>query len=181
MTATTPPATLAVAMIIAPDKPRDEEFKVPFSIFTGAHCAVTVFSTTIKPVTGMLGGVFKPDRLLSTLDVAAFDAIVFVGGGGAQVYIDDPVCHAICTKAVAQKKVLAAICIAPAILARAGVLKGKRATVWEGAQDQVVAGGATLVNSPAVTDGLLVTGNGPQSAEPFARAVLAALGPRAAK
>jgi len=176
-----PTSSFAVAMIIAPDKPRDEEFKIPFARFTTSQCAVTVFSTTTKPVAGMMGGMFTPDKLLSALDVAAFDAIVFVGGAGAQEYIANTQCHAICTNAVAQKKVLAAICIAPAILARAGVLKGTQATVWEGAKDHLAAGGATFVAKPVVTDGLIVTANGPQSADAFATSVLAALKARAAK
>jgi len=67
--------------------------------------------------------------------------------------------------------VLAAICLAPAILAKAGILKGKKATVWEGARNKVVAGGAAYREGPVVIDGKIITANGPSAAAQFGKSI----------
>ena len=65
-------------------------------------------------------------------------------------------------------EVLGAICLAPAILARAGVLKDKAATAYESALPDLKKGGARVSDKAVVVDGKLVTGNGPKAAEEFA-------------
>ena len=72
------------------------------------------------------------DITLDQIDPGAFDAVIFVGGGGSEVYFDDPKAHNIARKAFKAKKLVCAICIAPSILAKAGLLEGRKATVWEG-------------------------------------------------
>ena len=74
-------------------------------------------------------------------------------------------------------KPVGAICIAPCILAKAGVLKGRRATVFPGKEytDILREGGATVVRAAVVEDGLLVTANGPNAAARFGDALIRAL------
>ena len=74
-----------------------------------------------------------------------------------------------------QDKLLAAICFAPVTLARAGVLDGKRATVWKSEKGQLTAAGAEYVAERVVTDGKLITGDGPTAAETFGKALVKAL------
>jgi protease I len=73
---------------------------------------------------------------------------------------------------VEQGKVLAAICIAPVTLANAGVLKGKKATVFPSLQSQLTAQGARVVNQDVVQDGKLLTASGPKAAREFAAALV---------
>jgi protease I len=80
-------------------------------------------------------------------------------------------------EAAAQNKIIAAICIAPTILARAGILEGKRATVWSSALDRrpiqlIQEEGAIFENKPVVTDAKLVTATGPQAVKEFAEAII---------
>ena len=65
---------------------------------------------------------------------------------------------------------MAAICLAPVVLARAGILKGKKATYYESTASfrEMKAGGAVLVNKPVVADGRIVTANGPAASKEFA-------------
>ena len=67
-------------------------------------------------------------------------------------------------------KVVAAICLAPVVLARAGILKGKKATYFNSPVSfrEMKAGGAVLVDKAVVTDGRIVTANGPAAAAEFA-------------
>ncbi|PIR71487.1 MAG: hypothetical protein COU43_02395, partial [Candidatus Nealsonbacteria bacterium CG10_big_fil_rev_8_21_14_0_10_37_25] len=77
-------------------------------------------------------------------------------------------------------KVLASICISPVILAKAGVLKGKKATVWSSPMDKVPVrileeNEAIYQDKSVVADGKIVTANGPAAAEKFAKAIITAL------
>ncbi|RJP34563.1 MAG: hypothetical protein C4536_02525 [Actinobacteria bacterium] len=72
-------------------------------------------------------------------------------------------------------KMVAAICIAPVILAKAGILQGVEATVSPGMEGELTAGGAILVEQPVVVDGNIITGWGPDAAVEFAQEVNKAL------
>jgi protease I len=63
--------------------------------------------------------------------------------------------------------------MAPTILSKAGVLRGKRATVFPSAEDIKIVkdGGAQYTGANVETDGRLITADGPQSAERFAEAI----------
>ena len=66
-------------------------------------------------------------------------------------------------------KPLAAICAAPLVLGNAGVLKGKRATIYPGMEELLE--GAHPVDRPVVRDGNLITAQGPAIAMEFALAI----------
>ena len=75
---------------------------------------------------------------------------------------------------------MAAICIAPEILAKAGVLKEKKATVWSSSIDQgpvefLENEGAEHVEEPVVVDGKIITGNGPEAATEFGQKIVEVL------
>ena len=57
-----------------------------------------------------------------------------------------------------QDKWIAAICAAPSVLGRAGLLKGKKATVYPGFEREM--GGAKLSHDTVCTDGKIVTAKG---------------------
>jgi len=149
-------------LIIAPQNFRDEE----------------LFHTKEEPGTikGMLGRAAKVDIDLRSVRVEDFDAIVFIGGSGASVYYEDPLAHQIARNAVQAGKVLAAICIAPGILAKAGVLKGKKATIWDGDFVKVLEeNGAKYTGKAVEIDGKMITANGPPVARDFGQAIVKAL------
>ena len=67
---------------------------------------------------------------------------------------------------------MGSICISPVILAKAGVLKGKKQQSgvqhWIGDRLRILKeNGATYVPEEVVIDGKIVTGNGPDASEEF--------------
>lgn len=157
-----------VLMIVAANNFQDEEFGQPYGLLTKLGATVKVASSRKDKATGVFGRNITPDLLISECKADDYDAIVFIGGPGAVEYFNDPDAHALARAAAAKGKVLGAICIAPVILANAGVLKGKKATVFPSEQDQIVAQGAQLSRQNVVTDGKIVTAVGPQAAREFA-------------
>ena len=63
-------------------------------------------------------------------------------------------------------KYLAAICAAPSILGRMGILEGKNATVFPGMEDELK--GANFDLKEVVQDGKIITSRGAGTAIPFA-------------
>jgi protease I len=72
--------------------------------------------------------------------------------------------------------VLAAICIAPTTLARAGLLGGVRATAFPDSEADLKAHGALWTGDRVTIDGRIITGSGPEAATAFGEAIAEALG-----
>lgn len=160
-----------VLIIIASDKFRDEEFGEPFAVLAGHGAVIRVACSRLGQVRGMLGRQVAPDCLLADCKAADFDAILFIGGQGATEYFNSAEAHRIAREAANSGKVLGAICIAPVILAKAGILKGKKATVFPSEEEQFASLGAILVRRDVVTDGRIVTAAGPQAAKEFSETI----------
>jgi protease I len=166
-----------ILMIIAHKDFRDEEYFIPRDLFLKAGMQVTTASSK----TGMIPG-FCGDEALATLsikDVRAvdFDAMIFVGGNGAHEYFKDPQAHRVAQEFNASGKLTAAICIAPVILANAGVLRGRTATVWSSELDKtgpkaLLGGGCELRQDAVVVSDNVITGRDRDSAQEFAETVI---------
>ena len=166
-----------IAMIIAFRDFRDAEYFVPKEIFKKAGAEVKTVSDKLGTAIGADGGDTEVDLLLEDLNISDFDAIVFIGGPGCLSHLDNETSYKIAKEAVNQNKVLASICISPVILAKAGVLSGKKATVWSSPLDRgpvkiLKENGAIYVDENVVIDGKLITANGPAAAEKFGQKIL---------
>jgi protease I len=169
-----------IALIIAFRDFRDEEYFIPKEAFEKAGAKIVTVSAFAGKATGVEGGEAEVNLLIDDLKVDDFDAILFIGGPGATIYQEDERAHSIAQEAQEKGKVLGAICIAPTILAKAGVLDGKKATVWSGPLDKspiklLQEQGAKYLDRPVVVDGKIITANGPAAAKEFAEKVVEAL------
>ena len=169
-----------IAIIVAFRDFRDEEYFVPKEILEGAGAEIKNASNKIGKAIGVDGGEVKIDFLVWELEPADFDAVVFVGGSGCLANLDDEDSYEVARKTVSQNRVLAAICISSTILAKAGVLDGKKATVWSSPMDRdpikiLEQNGAIFEDKPVVIDGKIITGNGPDAAEEFGKTIIQVL------
>ena len=176
MTETPKAVTKKVVMIIASQNFRDEELFKTREILERRGAGVVVASSSLEPSRGMMGGTCRPDFLVGDVNVADYDAVVFIGGSGANEYWDNETAHSIARAAVDKDKILAAICIAPVTLARAGVLRGKKASVFPSVAQRLQAEGAIYVKTAVEEDGKIITADGPTSAREFGEALAGALG-----
>jgi protease I len=163
-------------MIIAQENFRDEELFRPKDVLEENGIEVKVASTSLRKASGMLGGAFKPDMLVNEINPGDFAAIIFVGGSGASQYWNDPLAHKLAQEASSQGKIVAAICIAPVTLANAGILKGRRATVWPSEGKALEQKGAQYSGKPVEVDGNIITASGPEAAVSFAHEIARQIG-----
>jgi protease I len=166
---------MQVVMVIGQRDFRDEELFEPKALLEKAGAQVVVASSSLDEAEGMLGGRAQPGVVLSDVDPSDFHAIVFVGGVGAKQYWDDEAAHDLARRAAEQGRIVAAICLAPIILANAGLLDGRKATVWRTESGRLRAQGATYTGADVEVDGQIITANGPEAASEFATAVAEAM------
>ena len=165
-----------ILMVIAKNKFRDEEYAVPRRTLENEGAAVTVASSSLDTAEGMLGMQVKPDVLIDSVKEADYDGIVFVGGGGAREYFDSPAAHKLAKDFFGHGKLTSAICIAPATLANAGLLQGKKATSFPSSEAALRSHGAVLTGEPVAVDGMIVTAVGPEAAQQFGLKLVEVLG-----
>mgnify|MGYP005858919081 CR=1 FL=1 len=165
-----------VLMVIAPEVFRDEEYAQPKAVLEARGAFVETASTRTGTCHGKLGMIAEATVSVAEADPADYDAVVFVGGGGAEVFFDDSAAHRIARSIHDAGHVVAAICIAPSPLARAGLLAGVRATAFPSQRDDLVAHGAIWTGQPVEVHGAIITANGPEAARDFGLAIGDALG-----
>ncbi len=75
-----------------------------------------------------------------------------------------------------ESKIVAAICAAPTVLAKAGILEGKKVTSYPMKDAPLIFNMANYKEEDVVIDGNLITGRGVGVVFPFAYALAQALG-----
>lgn len=163
-------------MVIAPEQFRDEEYAEPKRVLTARGASVVTASALPQTCVGKLGMQVQAEAGLADVVRETWDAAIFVGGGGAARFFDDENAHWLARETYAHGGVVGAICIAPSVLARAGLLDGVAATAFHAQRDDLVAAGALWSDQPVVISGRIVTGNGPEAAEEFGEAIGDVLG-----
>jgi protease I len=167
--------TKKAALIIASSNFRDEELFETKRQLEEANITTVIASTKKSLIKGMLGGKAKVEILVDEIKVDDYDAIIFVGGSGARQYFENQTALNIARQAKEKGKILAAICIAPAILSNAGILNGVRATSYPSEENRLKKAGAKYTGTDVEQDGLIITGKGPQAATQFGLTIAEAL------
>jgi len=165
-------------LVVAQENFRDEEYSVPKGVLEKAGVAVITASPEGGTAKGMLGAKVRVDLRLEEVNPSDYDAVVVVGGAGSPKYLwGNGELNRILKSASGSGKVVAAICLSGAALAKAGVLKGKNATVFEtpDSLDALRDGGASYIRKDVVVDGKTITASGPAAAETFGKRILEAL------
>ena len=161
-------------MIIAFEGFRDEEYIEPKQVLEKAGIEVITASSKVGIAKGKLGMKAKVDITLNDIKAADYAAVAYIGGPGSYDYREDPLAHKIAQETIAQGKILAAICAAPGILANAGVLKGKKITMFSD-DGSAAKGGATYTGKGVEIDCKIITADGPAHARQFGEAIAKAV------
>lgn len=114
---------------------------------------------------------------ISVAEVKTMSAagLFFIGGQGTLPHLGNESSYQLLREWQKTGKPYGAICISPRILARAGVLQNKKATGWDGdgkLADIFLACGVEYVREEVVSDGKVITANGPLAAKEFGEKIL---------
>ena len=116
-------------------------------------------------VKGSIGVKVIADELLQDINPDEFAAIVLPGGAPGYINLSESErVLDIVRDFDSQNKMVAAICGAPTVLARAGILNNKNATVYPGLEKEL----PKPIDKKVVVDGNIITSQGPGTAMDFA-------------
>lgn len=159
-------------LIIANKDFQDEEYQVTREVLESEGIEVKTASSAGNVSEGSMGTKVSTDYSFSRVITDDFDAVIFIGGMGAEEYSSDDAAIQIARDAHEMGKVVGGICIAPVILANAGLLTEKRATVAPAGESTLKAKKAFCSGKDVESTDRVVTANGPRAAEKFAREIV---------
>ena len=143
-------------------------------ILRRAKIEVVIAGLLPGPITSARSINILPDTTIDTIKSAGFDMIILPGGQpGTDNLNADSRIHRLLAEFSAAGKLIGAICAAPIILAAAGLLTGKRVTAYPSYSDKL--DGASYDGRQVVTDGNIITSQGPGTAISFALAIVSRL------
>ncbi len=169
-----------ILMVVAFKDFRDEEYFTPKKVLEKvngkASFSIDTTSTEKGIAVGSQGGGAVIHIGLDEINLENYEAVVFCGGSGMSNELNNEKFHKLAKDFYQNNKVVAAICVAPALLAQAGILENKRATVWSSSLDKsfikvLEENGAIYEDNPVVIDNKIITANGPDAAEDFGKAI----------
>jgi protease I len=172
-----------VQLVAAQEGFEDDELFVPEDVFTVAGAFVEIAANDIATAHGLRNGEVDPDIAIWRIDVDSLDALVIAGGSGAIPHLwANPQLLDKVREAHAKGKIIGAIGLAGVVLAQAGVLKGKRATL---SPDSIAIAeyrrhGANYEDVDVVIDGNVVTARGVEDAKMLAELIVGQLEARKA-
>lgn len=171
-------APKTAVLVISPGNFQDDEFAIPQKALADAGVRTVVAGRSAQEYRGSNGTVVKAEVRYADLTPKDFDALVVVGGLGCIDYLwGDAALQGLVRESAAAGKIVGAICAGPVVLARAGILKDKRATCYPAGtiESELTSASALLTKDPVVRDGTIITGNGPDASAAFGKALADAL------
>ena len=154
--------------ILLADGFEEAEALVPADLLrrAGLSVALTAVGGSLT-VTGAHGIAVRADCTADSVSPGDVEMVLLPGGlGGVEGMAQSETACALIRAAHDRGCWLAAICAAPTLLGKLGLLSGRRAVCYPGMEDGLT-GGVPCPGQAVVVDGKLVTGEGPGSAFPF--------------
>ena len=132
---------------------------------------VTVSLTSEKLVPSSRHIPVLADKSWEEVDFIEYDGVVLPGGlAGTERLLADARVEALLRQFQAAGKLTAAICAAPTVLAKAGLLAGERAICYPGLENKLE--GALVTCEEVVRDGTVITSRGMGTSVPFGLALV---------
>ncbi|MFA5392624.1 MAG: DJ-1/PfpI family protein [Candidatus Paceibacterota bacterium] len=169
-----------ILMIVAFKDFKDEEYFITKEVLEKAGFLIETTSSQKGMALGTEGGEAVITLLPNEVNPQNYEGIVFVGGSGMGKELENQEFQKLAQEFVKNDKIVAAICVAPGLLAKAGVLNNIKATVWSSVLDKsqvkiLEENGAIYNKGPVVIDGKVVTADGPDAAQEFGKAIVSLL------
>lgn len=152
----------------------EQEYIVVTNKLLKSNYKVFVVSDSPFICVGSNGLKVKNDVQLYNVHEENFAGLILIGGKGTRNYWNNKNLHLVSSKFNNKRKVIGAICSAPIILAKAGILKN-RATCFIDDKKELEREGIEYKNVNVYTEDKIVTGQNPISSEEFIDTFLAQL------
>jgi protease I len=160
------------ALIILPQNDfRDEEFDQTQKHLVKSGIEITIASIYKGICYGVKGSTIEASQTISNVNVFPFDAIIFIGGPGTEVFFENKEISRLIDEAIGLNRLIGAICLAPKILGLNGILKGVKFTSTPSVVREIVSLGGVYKDDEVVIDENIITSKGPQTASKFGKLI----------
>ena len=134
-----------------------------------ANINTSIIGVEGKEVTGAHKVTITTDKTLDDVNIDQLDALILPGGApGFQNLRKNKTVLSLIKEAFEKEKIVAAICASPSVLATAGVLENKKATIYPGMEEEIKKGRGIFLNDLVVVDDTIITSKGPATTMLFA-------------
>ncbi len=133
----------------------------------------TVYGDKLKTVKGSQGTMVMPDRRMEKINIDDYDGLFLPGGPHAKNLRDDENVLSLVRGFCEANKWMVAICAAPSVFGRAGIMDGVRYISFPGTESYLPH--STRMPDSVVRDGKIITGKGAGVIIEFALAIIEAL------
>jgi cyclohexyl-isocyanide hydratase len=143
------------------------DFVAPFEVLSyinkirPASTQVSLIAPSLEAIHAFNGLKVLPDFTLE--NAPQMDILVFAGGKGRSLWMKEPRMHAFIQKQYAHLRYLTSVCTGAFFLAEAGLLKGKKATTYHSAFEELRAYGVDVIEQKVVREGNVLTAGGVSS------------------
>ena len=162
-----------IAVLLA-DGFEEIEALTPVDMLRRAGLEVLTVGITSKIAVGAHGISVICDKLPEEIDLDMISTVILPGGMPGSLNLDASAFTDEILKSVnARGGRIAAICAAPLVLGRRGLLEGRRATCYPGFEGELA--GATVTDESVVTDGNITTARGMGVALEFSKELISLL------
>lgn len=165
-------------LIIPPERFNEDELFKPKEALEKAGVAVTVASTKTGEIIGDYKGTAVAEKVFTNASAADYDVISIIGGSGTNDFLwGNEELQNFIKQAHEDHVLVTGICAGSVAVAQTGLLSGREATCYpvDVQKDQLKANGVTYVDKHTVAHKDIITGDGPQGAEEFGKALVSAL------
>lgn len=166
----------ATVVLVLPHRQFNEvEYLTVRSRLEAEGCRIRVMASSAMNSIGIHGLSVKKDLIFSEFPHGRVHALVFIGGAGVRDYWDHPRVHNLVRFCHMHNVLLAAICIAPVIFSRAGILQNRQVSCHPSVCQELAGGLIQWSHAGITVEGSIITASGPEHAGAFSDAIVQAL------
>lgn len=164
------------ALILVADGFEDLTLFLPWYRLREEEIEVTLACPFMHAVTGQHGYAVEPDVPIHEVNPAEYDLLLIPDGPAAERLRLREEAVDVARTFIENGMKVATIGHGAQLLISAGAIDGRRVTCAPGIRDDVRAAGAVYSDADTVTDGILLTGRGPDDLPAFVKAMMKLLG-----
>lgn len=161
----------SVLLILSEKDFNEEEYLVITNALERAGIKIFIASDSYSLCIGSHGLKVKNDIHLFNIHECNFGGLILIGGSGMRKYWDNPLIQSTAQKFAESKKVIGAICSAPIILAKAGLLTGC-STCYPDDKSALEKEGINYKDVPVAVQKNIITAQSPAAAAEFIKTFL---------
>ena len=168
-------AQRSILLILPADNFNEQEFLTVKTVLCRKNFNIFIASDAHTLCIGSDGLRVRADVNLYNMHVQNFAAVVYIGGEGVRNYWNNLMLQKIASDFNKANKIVAAICSAPVILAKAGVLSEREVTCYPADKKEIEKTNLIYKDQPVIVCGNIITAQSPETSSEFVNMIVSHL------